>query len=455
MRTRATLPHSLTDIIASARTDPLYPGDPFVTLPNPDPILRKLGRTQEVFDAIAMDAHMVGELRAIRSGLLSFEWRVQAGGEAPADLQAVALCEAILRRPVGPYGGWADVVWTMAQAVFRGFQVLEVVWEREGHYLVPAKVVDRPQRRFSFTLDHGLRLLTREAPVEGIELGPRKWLVARHMPTWDNPYGVALLSSCFWPYTFKHSGWRYFVKFCERYGLPWPIGKYPPGTPKADQDALADRLAEMVEDSCAVIPGDSTVELMSVSAGMANLPQERLIALANREMSKALTSQTLATEIDGEGSRAASQTHHQREQTVNESDRHIIEELMSALFGWVAELNFPGAKAPRFEFYEEGEARKDWVEVIDEARRFMAIPTAYAYDRLQIPRPKPGEAVLPAGPVGGVMPGALPRPQAQFSQGCPVAPRPRPARPRPRADEGEVYVYDYRYKVTRTGETGR
>ena len=399
--------------VASRASDPHYYGV-LSFLPNPDTVLRKLGKSHEVFDALTGDAHIVGELRSVRAGLLGYEWRLQAGGETPVDMRALALCELFMSyRPTNGMR-WADVIWNIAQAVFRGYRVHEVVWERQDRMLMPCKVLDRPERRFVFGEENELRLLTRQNMMDGVELGPLKWLLTRHMPSHENPYGVAVFSACFWPYTFKHNGWKYFVKFCEKYGLPWAVGKYPPGTPNDEVIKLVDQLAQMVEDAVGAVPGDGTVDLVSSSAGGSQLPQERLIQLANREMSKALTSQTLAPEIQGQGSRAAAETHRGREQSVNESDRGIICATFNELFGWITELNVAGAQPPTFEFFEEAEARQEWVEVLDKARTFMAVPVAFAHERLQIPQPAEGEDVLPGT---GPMPPGLP-PQFNAS-GCP------------------------------------
>ena len=208
---------ALTQSIASRTTDPnFYAALEF--LPNPDTVLRKLGVSQTVFDAIVSDAHVIGELRSIRAGLLRFEYRVQPGGDTPADARAAELCEQLLAQRPAPGLGWPDTLWMMFDAVFRGYAVHEVVWQRQDRVLMPERVVDRPQRRFVFSPSNDLRLLTRDSPMHGVELGAFKWLLSRHMASFTNPYGVALLSSCFWPYTFKHSGVKYFAKFCERYG---------------------------------------------------------------------------------------------------------------------------------------------------------------------------------------------------------------------------------------------
>lgn len=141
---------SLSLEIATRSSDPnFYSALEF--LPNPDEILRKMGRSQEVFSAIAQDAHVIGELRSVRSGLTAYERRLQAGGEEPADKRALELCEQYMQQRPSPGMQWNDAFWAMAQGVFKGYAVHEVVWARQGQFLMPSKIVDRPQRRFLFS----------------------------------------------------------------------------------------------------------------------------------------------------------------------------------------------------------------------------------------------------------------------------------------------------------------
>ena len=406
---------SLAREIASRATDPHFYAA-LEWLPNPDKILQKLGKKQEVFDDLVGDAHILGELRAIRAALLGFEWRLMPGGDDPASQRALELCETYMAQQPAAGMQWSDVIWAMGGAVFRGFSVHEVVWARHDRLLMPVNVIDRPQRRFVFGRENDLRLRTREAMTAGIELGPKKWLVSRHMHSYDNPYGVAVFSACFWPHIFKHSGFKFFAKFTEKYGIPWAIGKYPRGTKREDQDALADALAGMVEDAVAAIPDDGKVELLEHSS-TGQLPQERLIDVCNRELSKALTSQTLTTEIQGQGSRAASQTHREKEVSVNQSDRAIIEYTMNDLLRWITELNVQGATPPRFEFYEEAEANKEMAEFISEARKHVPLSKREVYERLQLTAPDDDDDTIPvsAGTPSQMQP---PAPPSNFSA-CP------------------------------------
>ena len=370
-------------------------------LPNPDVILRKMGKSQEVYDAIILDAHVIGELRPMRANIITKSWRITPGGDKPEDIKAFELAQKIFSRPPvpttqsSPGMGWPDVFWNIHEAILRGQRIHEVVWNVEDGLMIPSLLLDRPNRRFIYGLENELRLLTRDNMIEGIPVDNYKFLVSRHMPSFDNPYGVALLSACFWPHTFKHNGFRFFVKFCEKYGIPWAIGKYPAGTGQAQIDELADGLAAMVEDAIAAIPDAGQVELLEAGSAGSQLPQERLIQICNSEMSKAINSQTLATEINGQGSRAAAETHRGREQNNGDADCKLVESTMCQMWIWTTELNFAGAAPPKFEFYDEAEARKDWVEVFSVARDFMGIPESFAHQQMQIPQAKDGEAVLP------------------------------------------------------------
>lgn len=390
---KKTTKSNLSKEIATRTTDPQYYAA-LAFLPNPDTVLRKIGKDQEVYDAVIADAHVIGELRSIRSGMLRYKRRIQAASDSPIDMQAFELCQKVMDHRPAPGMRWADAIWNMAHAVFRGYMVHEIVWEKQGQYLVPGKVVDRPGRRFKFSPENMLLLKTRGNPMNGEELGDQKWLLTRHMPSFSNPYGVALLSSCFWPYMFKHNGFKYFAKLAERFGIPWTIGEYPQGTPKKEQDELADALANMVEAGVAAIPEGGAVKLLEAKVSKEPV-HAGLINICNKEMSKALTSQTLAMEIQGEGSRAASETHKERGEDVNESDRSVICDTFNEMFRWITEINFAGANPPTYEFYNEAKIQKDLVAGMDQARKFVQVPVSHAHKVLQIPIPKDGEDVLP------------------------------------------------------------
>lgn len=390
-------------------TDPRYIGS-LTVLPNPDPILRQMGQAESVYDAIMSDAHVIGELRTMKATLQNFYYRVsppEGYSDGSAEKASAELCEQFLRLRPAPGMTWRDVFWNMGTAALRGMRVHELEWEYWDGYLLPLRVLDRPNRRFTFNTNNDLRLLTRLQPVEGEPCDPLRFVMSRHMPSYENPYGVALLSSCFWPYTFKHGGFKFFYQFCERFGLPWPIGKYPAGTPINEQNDLLDALIQMLQSGVAVIPDGDSIELKEVSVS-GTLVQEAIIHVCNREMSKALTSQTLATETGPNGARAAAQVHADRQDSVGESDRSIIETTMSEILAAITLVNF-GADVtpPLFEFYSDDKGTKERAETYEIATRLSKrVSLAAFHKEMGIPIAQAGEEVLStstavkASPVG-------------------------------------------------------
>lgn len=123
--------------------------------------------------------------------------------------------------------------------------------------LQPLDVVGKPGEWFTFDNQAQLRFRSREHPLHGEALEPRKFLLARQ-ETYANPYGFMNLSMCFWPTVFKRGGLKFWVTFTEKYGTPWLVGKQPRGTPGPEVDALLDKLEAMIQDAVAAIPDDSS-----------------------------------------------------------------------------------------------------------------------------------------------------------------------------------------------------
>jgi phage gp29-like protein len=383
--------------LASRTNDPRFYSAMNV-LPNPDPILREIRQADKVYDAIMSDAHVIGEIRTMRAGLFNYKTKVVSGDDADSKAnEAQELCAWWLKTFYPEEGfTWPDVFWNMGSAKLYGFRVHVCEWEIFKGHLLPGKIMDRPNRRFKFDIDNKLRLLTKNQPWEGEEAPSPYYVVTRHMPSHENPYGRALLSACYWPYTFKHGGLKFFFQYCERFGLPWPVGRYPAGTSISDQQELHDALIDLMESGAATIPDGDSVELIEVKGGGQKLAQESLIKLCNAEMSKALTSQTLATEMGEVGARAASETHKDRQDEVSESDRAIVEAGFNQLFTWITEFNFgDDIPPPHFEFFKPKEATESEVKTWKEAASVSdKVPLKAFHERLGIPMAEEGEPTL-------------------------------------------------------------
>jgi hypothetical protein len=118
----------------------------------------------------------------------------------------------------------------------------------------------------------------------------------------------------------------------------------------------------------------------------------------NKEMSKALTSQTLATEISGNGSRAAAETHLKRTDLNQKTDRMLVADTINQLFAWITEVNF-GDKVPppEFKYVDKKELNTADVKFFTDTTKLIPVRTADIYKRLELSEPTDGEEVIFTG----------------------------------------------------------
>jgi len=312
-------------------------------LPDPDPVLRKQGKDMKIYRELLCDAHVFACTQSRKAGVLSLEWDINRGADKDKNSQ---LIENLFKK-IDIY----QLINNILDASFFGFQPIEVLWQKIDNLVLPSALVAKPPEWFCYDEENNLKFRTKEN-YWGEELPDKKFLCPQSNASYDNPYGERVLSRVFWPVTFKKGGLKFWILFCEKYGIPYLIGKHPRGASKDETEALADLLEAMIQDAVAVIPDDSSVEIMEADKSSSADVFQSLIDAMNAEISKAILGQTLTTEIGSTGSYAASQTHMGVRQDIIDSDKKIVEKTINQLIKWIYELNFPNQDIPQFEMYE-------------------------------------------------------------------------------------------------------
>lgn len=312
-------------------------------LPNPDPVLKKQGRDIAIYKELRSDAHVKANVVKLKAGVRAMEWEV-TGEDGPV-LAFVIECFAGL--------DVYSIISEAMDAMLFGYLPLEVMWERRDGNVVPASVTGKPPEWFRYSQENELLFLSRDA-WQGEAVPRYKFIVARNEPSYENPYGEAALSSCFWPVVFKRGGLKFWVTFTEKYGMPYLIGKYARGTEQKEIDRILDNLENMIQDAVAAIPDDSSVEILEAGGKGASADIfEKLLQYCNAEISKAISGQTLTTEVGSSGSYAAANTHKEVLQDIVESGARMIESALNTLIDWIVKINFGEAKRPKFIMYEK------------------------------------------------------------------------------------------------------
>lgn len=340
---------SLTKMIATRQNSAEFYAALMSALPDPDPVLAKNGRDIKIYKELMLDPHVYSCMEQRKAKVLSMEWELNRGESSGSDIKIV---EQLFRDETFNLAGTIE---TMLDAVAFGFQPMEIIWQNKNGYILPCKIEDKPAEWFMFDQENQPRFKSKEKPVEGEELPPKKFLFAQNKPSYNNPYGEKVLARCFWPVTFKKTSEKWWVSFLEKYGMVWAIGKLPRnlmGDGSQEQNKLLDLLDALVNDAVGIIPDDSSVEFKEASGkdASAGLFRERA-EYSNTEISKAILTQTLTTEIGNKGSYAASVTHADMLTHLALKDKRIIEREMNRLISWIYELNFAAAVPPKFVMY--------------------------------------------------------------------------------------------------------
>lgn len=309
-------------------------------LPNPDTVLKKTGKTIKAYRELKNDAHIWSCIQSRKSGLLSLDFKLLANG---AKNSVVKEIEDILNSL-----DLNKIEREILEAPLFGYQPMEIIWEvKKGkrNLIVPVDFTAKPQEWFFFDGERKLRYKKQGVP-EGVEVPEHKIINVVYEGSYFNPYGNALLQKCYWPVVFKNGSLKFWVNFTEKFGMPILMGHYGRGGSQEDADKLADALAALIEDSVIVAPEDINLELHEAGKSSSSALYRDLIKFCNAEISKAILSQTLTTEVDM-GSYAAAQTHFKIRKEVILSDIHLVESTMNKLIKAIVDLNF-GKPYPLF-----------------------------------------------------------------------------------------------------------
>lgn len=376
-------------------------------LPNPDPILRAQGKSISVYRDMRSDPLIGSAIRRRKSAVKKLHWGLDRGAASARVAKAVQ--SALDGVDV------AQVAGQMLDATLYGYQPVEVMWAKSGGLLVPGALEAKPPEWFCFDPDNMLRFRSRNAPMEGELLPERKFLVPTQDPTYQNPYGFADLSMCFWPLVFKKGGLKFWLGFAEKFGSAFSVGKLPRNASDKERGELLDSLEALINDGAAVIPDDGSIELVEMAGKSASADlYERLVMHCRSEISIALLGQNQTTEASA--NRASATAGLQVTDDLRDGDAEIVCANINQLIKWFCELNFDGADAPKFSMWDQ--AAKDQLQAArdksnyDAGARFTNSywSRSYGYQEgdLQPSGAPAGGSLAPAFAEGGTAPGVSP-----------------------------------------------
>jgi phage gp29-like protein len=340
---RKNLPAEARTLIANVSNDitvPYYTG----VLQHADETLiaQGGGKGLAIYDEIERDTHAFSMLEKRKNALISRDWEVEPGGDSSADKAAAELVDEYLEAL--PFD---QICKDLLNATLKGFAIAEIVWERDGNQIRPARIVAHDQRRFAFDRDWLPRLLTTHQMLNGEALPDRKFIVHRVGVRGNNPYGLGLGTRLFWPVLFKREGITFWLHFLEKFAGPTVVGKTPYGLLPEDQRRLLTTLLSVRTSSAITVPMGTDIEFLEASR-TGSVTYEQFLAYWDKQISICTTGETLTSQVtEGGGNRALGEVHQEQLDVLADSDGDLLADtLRDQLARWIVEYNRPGAAVP-------------------------------------------------------------------------------------------------------------
>lgn len=327
-------------------------------LPNPNLFLAEVGDKRVTLNNILMDPHVASCVQTRKSGVKNYSYEVQG-----KDAKIVEFCNTLLVKI--DINNFIDEI---MNAILWGYNVFEIMYWYDyingTDSLVPHRILAKPVDWFMFD-EAGLCRFVSMSNPEGILLPPNKFIVVQHNNTYLNPYGESVLSKCLWPVVIKKTDIMFWLKFTEKFGMPHLVGKHG-GVPNSDEyDHFLEQIENLAQDGSAVIDSEDEITVLNSGSSVNVNIYKELIDFCNTEISKAILSQTLTTEINGVGSYAAGAVHYDVLNSIIEADKGMVEKAINRLIAYAVQMNFDTDEIPKFIMYPKEDVDKPLAEVTD------------------------------------------------------------------------------------------
>lgn len=333
----------------------------YKALPDPDKILEENNYDFSIYRDLLTDPHLMATVQQRKMQVMQMGWELICDESIDSTIKDKTY-EMLRKLPLNKIK--SDVL----DAIFFGFTVGEIEYKLNGNLIEPVNVTGKPQEWFIFSRNNEIRLRKYSNGIylfeDGEKLPEYKFIVTQYNPTYTNPYGQRVLSSCYWPVHLKREGIDFWQLMMARYGMPYLIGKYPNTFTTVQKNEFLDELKQMVEDNITIFEEGLGIEIKESPQYDVGQLYENLLKFHNKEISKAVLTVTLTVELEGTGSYKASDIHKEMLSYLGVSDKKLVETALNKLIEYYVNINFgegcyPKIKLNKKEAVVEESAERD------------------------------------------------------------------------------------------------
>jgi len=238
----------------------------------------------------------------------------------------------------------------MLDAIGKGYAGIDVGWQWDGKYHVPAKLSYIHATKLTFINTVTFPQWVNEYGIAE-DIPEFRMLYHRHKAKSGHDTRSGVIRVCAWMFLFKRYAIKDWVSFCDIYGIPFRLGKYAPGEGEQhekEKKDLFNAVRSIGSDGAGIISRNAEIQFINAASqtGKDNIYQV-LTDFCNKEMSKAILGNALATENYSTGARASSETGNKVRKDLVKGDawglaetinNQLIRPLIGYNFGWDAPL---------------------------------------------------------------------------------------------------------------------
>lgn len=305
-------------------------------MPDGDEVLRKAGVTRPRLKVMMYDDEIYQCVEKRQDKLESAPWRIE-----PTDRPESKILMDHLRE------WWSEIVLGAQNARWYGYSVLEAVYDENALHFSEDKVItpfiglqwigEKPMQWYEPKNDGRLMLLANYNNARrDQEVDQRfKHFLTRCKATYENPYGEALLSRLYWVWFFKNSGFKFWAKFVEKFGLPMMVGKTVGKTTD-----MRDALLQAHASSVIALGATDSVEIQAANnSGNSSQTFETFDKNLERRIQKVILGQTLTSGTDNSGSRSLGEVHLEVQNAKYKADIRMIMPTIQAIINALCDIN--------------------------------------------------------------------------------------------------------------------
>ena len=356
-----------------------------------------------VYQRLLFDETVQSAIVKLSQEITAREWKLEAASDKPGDIAVKEFVENKLKELE------MDQIYAgLLESFVVGFTVGEVMWRRTAGGVVPFDFRFRDQRRFRFSeeeeADYGftMRMSTREDPLLGVQLPPRKFIVHRYWAQSNgDPYGAGLGRIIYPLVKFKRRALESQLLYSDRFSNPTAVAKAPLSATAVEVDTLYEHLSNLSQETALVLPEGFEIDFIN-PGGSPDTFKDLRESLANN-----ITVLIIGEDEAGSansGSRASSEVAQDvRTTRANEMSQLISATLNDTLVRWMVDLNYgTNVVAPKIyrDFTPKKEIQLDMAGVATMVKDVGLRPTVeWIEERFDVDLEEEDTAI-PTGPEG-------------------------------------------------------